>query len=318
MVRLLSLVARSVGIRVNWLLQWFGWTVVRNSPYVTFYPPGHYYSALPAVDDVRNSANVLHAEPKDIGRSIDLNAAGQEALLKNLAPLFSEFDWPELQGPGRRYYLDNSMFLGADAMACYALLRHLRPKRIIEAGSGYSSALMLDVADRYLEGGVQFTFIEPYPNRLHLLLREHDWQRCNVLVEPIQKVSLDVFGELEAGDVLFIDTSHVSKVASDVNHILFNVLPSLQPGVIVHFHDIAWPFEYPVHWLLEGRAWNEAYIVRAFLQYNTAFQVLLFNQWAQKHSLTWQMHETEAMKATLGGSLWLRKVGRYGSGLFDN
>ena len=83
--------------------------------------------------------------------------------------------------------------------------------------------------------------------------------------------------QLRANDILFIDSSHVSKAGSDLNHIVFELLPRLQPGVLVHFHDIRYPFEYPREWFALGLWWNEAYLLRAFLQYNTAFQITLFN-----------------------------------------
>jgi hypothetical protein len=105
-----------------------------------------------------------------------------------------------------------------------------------------------------------------------------------------------------------IDSSHVVKCGSDVNFLLSDVLPSLQPGVWVHFHDIFWPFEYPMDWLLEGRAWNEAYMVRSFLQYNSRFQIRLFN------SFLGARHQDELARLfplgvkDTGGSLWLQKV----------
>ena len=83
----------------------------------------------------------------------------------------------------------------------------------------------------------------------------------------MQDVALSTFSGLRRGDILFIDSSHVAKIGSDVNHLVFTVLPALQSGVLVHFHDIFFPFEYPQAWLAEGRAWNEAYLLRAFLQY---------------------------------------------------
>ena len=86
-----------------------------------------------------------------------------------------------------------------------------------------------------------------------------------------------LFRELHAGDVLFVDSTHVAKVGSDVNHIFFEILPILQPGVVVHFHDIMYPFEYEPKWIYTGVAWNEAYMLRAFLMFNPTFKILLFN-----------------------------------------
>ncbi len=109
---------------------------------------------------------------------------------------------------------------------------------------------------------------------------------------------LSVFQSLNSGDVLFVDSTHVTKLGSDVNRIFFEILPALASGVIVHFHDIFYPFEYPRAWVREGRGWNETYLLRAFLEYNEAYEVLL---WAH-------MLGIEGRLAQPAGSIWLRKV----------
>jgi hypothetical protein len=110
-----------------------------------------------------------------------------------------------------------------------------------------------------------------------------------------------------SNDVLFIDSSHVTKIGSDVNYLFFEILPRLRPGVLVHIHDVMWPFNYPLEWIIEGRSWNKAYIVRAFLQYNEAFDILLFNSYLGH---TYRKMLTEQMPKFLentGGSIWLGK-----------
>jgi hypothetical protein len=115
--------------------------------------------------------------------------------------------------------------------------------------------------------------------------------------------------------MLFIDSSHVAKKDSDVVHILFEVLPRLNKGVMVHFHDVLWPFEYPEIWLARGRAWNEAYFLRAFLQYNPGFEIVFFNSYLasmQREILKRKMPlalKTPSSSVTPGNSsLWLRKT----------
>ena len=118
---------------------------------------------------------------------------------------------------------------------------------------------------------------------------------------------MDVFSRLRAGDVLFIDSSHVSKVGSDVNYIFFNILPALQTGVRIHFHDVFYPFEYPEQWILNGRSWSEAYLLRAFLQFNQTFEVELFpNHLIRFHPEFFQKHMPLCVKDP-GGSIWIRK-----------
>jgi hypothetical protein len=116
------------------------------------------------------------------------------------------------------------------------------------------------------------------------------------------------FENLDENDVLFIDSSHVAKIGSDVNFLMFEVLPRLKPGVIIHLHDIFWPFEYPQSWIDEGRAWNEAYLIRAFLQFNEAFEVLLFNSYLGQRQGDLVRGIMPRFMRTTGASLWLRKT----------
>ncbi|OWY60928.1 hypothetical protein B7486_66545 [cyanobacterium TDX16] len=189
----------------------------------------------------------------------------------------------------------------------YALLRHLRPKRFVEVGSGHSSALLLDAVDRHLQPGPEITLVEPYPQLVRSLLREGDEERLQVLEVPVQEVDPAVFTALEAGDVLFIDDSHVSKVDSDVNHLFFEVLPLLAPGVWVHVHDVFFPFEYPKAWVEEGRTWNEAYLLRAFLQFNSAFRVAFFSDVFLRSPRLSALPGAELFGQGCG-SIWLRRT----------
>jgi predicted O-methyltransferase YrrM len=188
------------------------------------------------------------------------------------------------------------------------MMRHFRPTRIVEVGSGYSSALMLDVNDRWFGKEIAMTFIEPYPDRVLSILRPGDHANTTLLTTQVQDVDLSVFNQLEPGDFLFIDSSHVSKAGSDVNFLIFEVLPTLKPGVIVHFHDIYWPFEYPREWAQEGRAWNENYILRAFLAYNTRFEIVLFNNWLATTQADVARSRMPGWSVDGTGSLWLRCV----------
>lgn len=185
------------------------------------------------------------------------------------------------------------------------MIRHFQPKRIIEIGSGHTSALMLDTNERFMNQQTELTFIEPYPKRLHSLLKETDRTNCIILETPVQDVPASYFEQLQENDFLFIDSSHVSKIGSDVNHIFFDVLPVIKTGVIVHFHDVFWPFEYPLAWIKQGRAWNEAYLLRAFLQYNECFEIILFNQYLC--SCFPEFYQQRTGSTQTGGSIWIRK-----------
>src|SRR5262249_30659220 len=152
---------------------------------------------------------------------------------------------------------------------------------VIEIGSGFSSALMLDVNERFLDKRTNLTFIEPNPDRLHLLLNEDDKRRVRIVRRPGQETS-DLLCKVRPGGFLFVDSSHVSKIGSDVNFICFEVLPNLPIGTFIHFHDIFWPFEYPNEWIAEGASWNEAYLLRAFLTMNTCFEIIFWAPFAAK------------------------------------
>jgi hypothetical protein len=271
-------------------------------------PSGHYYSPIPCKEEVRANEQAIWGRIARSYPDIDLNEAGQLALFDELKRYYGDIPFEDQPKPELRYYFDNTSFGHGDAILLYCMIRHLKPKRIIEIGSGYSSAVMLDTNDLFFHGDIACTFIEPNPERLLALLRDEDRRRHHLVAKRIQDVGLHCFDALGRGDILFVDSSHVSKVHSDVNLIFFQILPSLPPGVMVHFHDIFAGFEYPRDWVLEGRAWNENYILRAFLQYNRAFQVQFFNNFFghfYRHRLERDM---PLCLKNPGGSFWLKKV----------
>lgn len=252
----------------------------------TFVPPGHYYSPLNDLDYIRIHESRLFNKVDINLAGIELNHSGQVDLLHSLAKHYPSIIFPEQQQAEFRYYYRNQWFSFSDAIFLASMLLHYRPGKVIEVGSGFSSAVMLDVNERYLGNSAELLFIEPYPeDRLAKLVRPGD--RYRIRREFIQDVPLEVFDALGENDLLFIDTSHVSKTGSDVNHLLFQVLPRLRKGVLVHLHDVFYPFEYPKEWVLGGRAWNEAYLVRAFLQYNSQFRIELFTSYLEHVERTW-------------------------------
>lgn len=284
--------------------------------YVSLYPPGHFYSPLPDFNQLQEShqarqrGSTLHELP-----GVDLNTDTQLSLVRNFAAYQAEQPFTDHPAEARRYFYDNSYFSYGDGVVLYSFLRHFKPAKVIEVGSGFSSAAMLDVNDLFCGKKINFTFIEPYPDRLRTLFRPGDQERNRVIEEPVQDVPLELFAELAENDILFIDSSHVVKVGSDVLHLLSAVLPVLRPGVLIHFHDILWPLDYPWEWLAEGRAWNEAYFLRAFLQYNNAFEVICFNSYlaalfagAMTESLPLALKQPSAPLTRATSSLWLRKI----------
>jgi hypothetical protein len=188
------------------------------------------------------------------------------------------------------------------------MIRHLQPKRIIEVGSGYSSCVTLDTNELFLDNSVSCTFIEPYPQLLQSLLKEGDAEKINIVQQNLQDIGTNIFSELSEGDILFIDSTHVSKIHSDVNFIFSELLPCLKKGVYIHFHDIFYPFEYPKEWIYQGRAWNEVYLLRAFLQYNTNFEIQFFNSYLGHLHRDIFINDMPLCSKNPGTSIWLKKT----------
>jgi predicted O-methyltransferase YrrM len=272
----------------------------------SYVPDGHYYSPIVNIDEVeKDQGRIWPESPEMIG--IDFNREGHERLLSEEFPRYiGDYDYPDEEpadGRGRRFFNNNTSYSLLDARSLFVMLRMIRPRRMIEIGCGTSTLLTADVNTRFLDGSIEVTCIEPYP---HQFLREQIPGISRLIEARIQDVRLEVF-DLDAGDVLFIDTSHVSKTGSDVNHIYFEILPRLRPGVIIHIHDISFPHDYPKGWIYEGRSWNEQYLVRAMLTETWAWKVLFSGSYAY-----YCMNDSLAKALgghPLGGcSLWLERV----------
>jgi predicted O-methyltransferase YrrM len=278
------------------------------NPFLTFAGPGHFYSPIPDLDAVDRYGAVLFDPTVTDIPGIDLQTQSQVALLESFRTYQPDMPFTDEPTPGLRYYFSNPYFSYGDAIVLYSMLRHRQPRRIVEIGSGFSSAIMLDTNDRFCDRNITMTFIDPFPQRLLSLLTEDDLSRHEVVSDVVQTVPMERFTSLGPDDVLFIDSSHVAKVGSDVVHLVTSVLPRLRTGVRVHFHDVFWPFEYPEAWIREGRAWNEDYLLKAFLQFNVAFKILLFNSYlAEHHRPTAERHLPLFMKNP-GGGLWIEKT----------
>lgn len=270
---------------------------------------GHYYS--PVVDPEALAASGFSVDrnlPESQLPGLTIDPQRMLAFWDARLPAMRAAEFPAHESPPRRYFAVNDLYSWGDALVLAAMFDAHRPRRVVEIGSGFSSACMLDLADAMgLE--TAFTFIEPYADRLKGLLTEADAARCTLHESPVQTAGLDHYGRLEAGDILFIDSTHVSKAGSDVNFELFEILPRLKPGVIVHFHDIFYPFEYPDPWIFEARrSWNEIYILRAFLMFNPAFEILFFNDYFGRRHAEHARRTLPRFLENAGGGLWLRKT----------
>lgn len=237
------------------------------------FPPGNFYSPVPPaaelLSDPAERDRVWPSTPDD-PPGIDVR---EDAQLKLLARL-SAHRWPSSVGPQPRYEPGNDQFPLQDAALLRALLLELRPRRMVEVGCGWSTTV---TARAIADGGFpcELTCIEPYPRDFLASIPAIDALR----VERVEHTPLSVFTALEAGDVLFVDSSHVAKTGSDVVHLVLEVLPRLADGVIVHVHDVFWPEDYPQGWVRAGFGWNEQYLLQAYLAGNARTHVLALDHW---------------------------------------
>lgn len=275
------------------------------------YPNGHFYSPVIDVAQVEASARrIWPAQPEVLG--IDFRHESHIALLREVFPRYiCDYDYPATPpDPEHPHaFVDaNPAFAWLDSRALFVLLRHWAPRQVIEVGSGYSTLLMADVNRRYLGGKARIVSIEPYPPAFLSPLPEGV---AELIALPVQEVPMERFEALEAGDVLFIDSSHVCKTGSDVNHLVFEVLPRLAAGVHVHFHDIFLPQDYPREWVLNlGLYWNEQYLLRALLMHSRAFRVTFGSTYASTGCRDAVIAALSLMPGSIygGGSFWIEKV----------
>jgi hypothetical protein len=267
--------------------------------------PANYYSPIPDLDEIPPG---VWEEPQAMpGVGWDLD--GQlEFLEAELGPLIEEFQAP-LDPPGTEtgFFLRNPNFPGLDAEVLYAAIRRLRPSVVVEFGAGYSTLVIEAAAERNRTEGAPLVHevYEPFPSpTLGPVLNRIDLHAISATEVPIER-----FSELEAGDIVFIDTTHTVKPAGDVVHLILGALPTIAPGVIAHIHDFYRPFEYPyVIMDVFGGYWQEQYLVQAFLALNPGFEILAAN-----HAL-WRLRREriDRLLPTLDAhaypsSLWLRR-----------
>ena len=268
------------------------------------FPEGHFYSPVPSEEDVAAFLLKMSSDLEQGG--INLHLPEQRQLLQGLAEMYPSIPFTEQKAPGFRYRFENQTYGYGDAIILHLMIRWLRPQRIIEIGSGNSSCVMLDTNQYFFNQQIRCTFIEPFPAFVQSLLKPKD--QIELLPARLQDVDLAVFNALERRDILFVDSTHVSKLNSDVNRLFFEILPRLNPGVFIHIHDIFPGFEYPAQWLREGRAWNEQYLLRAFLQYNNHFSIRLFHGLLANQDRGWFEKNMPLVLSNPGGALWIEKV----------
>ena len=267
----------------------------------------HYYQPIP---DTRVLPLSLWNRVSDLP-GVDIREEQQKQLLSEIVGRFKDEYTAIPEGASTQefhYYLGNVAFEAVDAEMLFGLIRLLKPRRLYEIGSGFSTLLTADALRRNRVDGYSCRFIAIDPDASAEL--EAKLPRDVALWRvPVQEVSLDEFESLCENDILFIDSSHVCKIGSDVQFLFLEVLPRLRPGVVVHIHDIFMPVEYPKQWVLdEHRFWNEQYLLQMFLSFNTTFEVLWAGQWMHIKYPDLLMKAFPSYKAGVSaGSFWFRR-----------
>jgi len=258
-----------------------------NDAHGVFYRHGfhllkkHYYLPIPDEEDL--SSEFLKSESEMVG--VEMNDQHALHLMDDVFPPYlREFgqSFPVHESPGRAgFFLINGSFMAIDAHVYYSLVRHFKPKRIIEIGSGASTVLAAAACRRNLaESGAptEFIAIEPFPSPL---LKQGIPGLTRLIQDKVQKVDIDLFASLGSGDILFIDSSHVLRSGGDVQLEYCEILPRLAPGVFVHIHDISLPKPYPRVYFENQLYWNEQYLLQVLLSFTSRYELV----WPGNHMM---------------------------------
>lgn len=243
---------------------------------------------------------------------IDMNEPGQLNWLSRLDYADELRKFPRSFSNKASFYYDNPNFAEGDAECLYSLVRLCKPERIIEIGSGYSTMMAREAIKQNKRDDLQYQCrhicIEPY---------EMKWLEnisgIQIIRQKVEDTGIGLFFELTNNDILFIDSSHMIRPQGDVLHELLEILPILNPGVLVHIHDIFTPRDYLEHWLLdEVKFWNEQYLLEAFLSCNSQYEIILAlnflsHRYPSQLSTKFPMLQGHADKSA-PRSIWLRRV----------
>ncbi|NJK33742.1 MAG: class I SAM-dependent methyltransferase [Oscillatoriales cyanobacterium SM2_2_1] len=228
----------------------------------------HYYEPFPEPELLRSEVILQRRE----SRAVSWDLPAQKELLSVLTSYGNEV---ELISQQKQFDFHNDLYYELDAAIYYALIRHLQPKKIIEIGSGFSSQMAVLAIAQNQQG--EIACIEPYPQTWLTELGN----RITLRSQKLSEVPPEIFQQLQQNDILFIDSTHTVRFQSDVCKELLEIMPLLNPGVWIHWHDVFFPYDYPTRWLIEERRnWSEQYMLEAFLAFNNHFAVRLANHWS--------------------------------------
>lgn len=275
--------------------------------------PVHFYQPIP---DIQDLAVRRVWDKRSAFQGIRFEPAKYLERMQRLAQSYQqECQWPNHPTTDpKQFHLHNSCFSYGCAATLHCLIRDLKPQRIIEVGSGYSSKVIAAalICNQPEQVQTHYTIVDPYC----VLEPQNLPQSTQILKQRVELLDLDLFKSLEANDILFIDSSHVCKIGSDVNFEILEVLPILKPGVWVHFHDINLPFEYPEVYSTNPKFrvfWTESYLLQAFLMFNQDYEIMLPLAYLQHHFMPELIaafpHSVHTQFGWVSGSFWIRRTG---------
>lgn len=273
----------------------------------------NYYSNIP---DLRELKEDIWKKQSDLV-GIDINLNKQLEFLSLFTSQFKdEYDkFPKTKGDLLKpyeYFINNPFFGPVSGEILYSMIRYFKPKKIIEIGSGYSTFLSAKAIRKNKEidniYSCDLIAIDPYPNQI---LKKGFPGLSSLIQKKVQEIPVSFFKKLQTNDILFIDSTHVLKIGSDVQYEYLEILPRLNKGVIVHIHDILLPGEYHKNWVIKHKLfWNEQYLLQAFLTFNKNFEILwtgsfLHFNFPEKLENAFKTYNRKSRFST---SFWMKKI----------
>lgn len=272
--------------------------------------PNHFYEPIPDIREIRDELWLENSELPGIDTAEDK----QLQLLSIFSKYKKEYDQFPNTGADRPYdyFFDNQSFGSVDGELLYCMVREYKPHSIIEIGSGFSTFIAASAIreNQKQEPGysAKLTAIDPFPNET---IKGGFPGLSGVVEKKVQDVPLNFFKDLKENDILFIDSSHVLKIGSDVQYEFLEILPRLNKGVLIHIHDVFLPAEYPKEWIFDKKFfWTEQYLLQSFMAFNNSFEFLwLAGDMIINHpDKLEEFFKSYNHGTTRPSSCWLRKI----------